>query len=299
MALSDLGSFTAAASQLRIAQSSLSRAVKQAERSLQLQLFERTTRRVTPTEAGVTVVGVARQIMADYNSGMSHLDGYLDGTWGSLRLSCLPSLAATLLPPFLRRFGQQFPDVSVTVDDALSEGAIDSLINGASDLALVASRGALPAHLRRRLLAEDVFYAVFAPEHPSADAPSVPWESLSGERYIAFSHATSIRSRVDAAMDEHAVTVEQVLEARNVTTVGGLVAGGVGVSVVPAFVLPMLRFAGVRPVELTPTVTRPIMILRDGRRPATKPVLSWLDLMWSDESLRLDLPGVRWEPRTL
>lgn len=294
VALADEGTFTAAADSLGLAQSSLSRSVSEAERRLRVPLFVRTTRHVAPTTDGEAVVAIARSVVQDFDTGLAHVQGYLTGTRGSLRIATLPSLAATLLPPFVMTLRNAHPDVAVTVEDRLSEGVLQGVRNGAVDLAITARGPAQPRHSEVLPLATDDFFLAVPPEDALAERTEMPWAELTDRPLVGFAGSTSIRQLVDQALGQHDVVPGSLIEAQNVGSVAGLVAGGLGVAAVPGFVLPLLEFAHLRYVPLVPTVSRSIVMLRDARRPVTPAVRTWLGLLTGPDAPRPRLRGVHW-----
>lgn len=296
VALADEGTFTAAAASLGIAQSSLSRSVAEAERRLRVPLFVRTTRRVAPTPDGAAIVGVARSVVADFDAGLAHVEGYLSGTRGSLRIATLPSLAATLLPPFVLALRSAHPGVSITVEDRLSEGVLNSLGDGTVDLAVTALGPRRPRQSELIPVAQDDFFLAVPEGHALAERPDITWSDLDGRSLVGFSGSTSIRLLVDEALHAHDVTPAGMIEAQNVGSVAGLVAGGLGVAAVPGFVLPLLEFARLRYLPLVPRVSRRIVLLRDARRPITPAVRTWVGMVTGPGAPRPELRGVTWAP---
>lgn len=270
IAVADHGTYTAAAQALGVAQSSLSRAVIEAERRVGVRLFERTTRRVEPTVDGRELVEVARRLVAEFDATLAHVEGYVAGTRGAVSVAALPSIAATLLPPVLAAFRRPRPDVSVVVRDGLSGEVLSMLVHGEVDLGLTVARE-LPPELVARTVAEDGF-AVAVPEgHELAEAAEVPWSTLDGRPLVAFDRTSSIRGHTDAAYARVGIRPGPLTEARNVGAVAGLAGGGLGVAVVPGLVLPLVAFAGLvwRPL-VEPVVRREVRLVRHRDRPLSR-----------------------------
>jgi len=268
VAVADHGGFTAAATQLSVAQSSLSRTVADVERRLRVQVFERTTRSVRLTSHGRAVVELSRRVLADHDAGMRHLEGYLAGHQGRIAVACLPSVAATLLPPVVVAFRARFPLVQLHVVDGLATEVVDAVRAGSVDLAVTADPGP-SAGLTVEELHVDPFSCAFPPGHRFSGRTGVAWAELTDEPFITFGTDSSIRGPVDHALLGAGAVPAPVLEARNVGAVAGLTAAGLGVTAVPGLVLPMMAFAGVEHVPLTPTVERRICLLRAPDRPLT------------------------------
>lgn len=304
-------SFTLAAAELGVAQSSLSRTVLEVERRLRTPLFQRSTRRVLLTSDGEAVVTVARGVIEHVDTGLAHIEGYLAGTRGSITIATLPSLAATLLPPMIRVYQRLHPDVAVHVEDNLSDQVTEHLRSGRADLALTThpgdgrsggdaggGSGGGPgggAEYVARPIASDSFFLAVHPDHRYAGAETVEWSDLQSEPLIAFGPASSVHKAVTAALDDAAVSPATIVRAQNVAAVAGLAASGLGVAPVPGFVLPLMRFAGLAFVPLVPERSRSITLVRHRDRPLSPAVSAWMDVV--DRHLGSGpegLPGVRW-----
>lgn len=273
LAVARTRSFTRASEELLIAQSSLSRTVAQVERIAGTALFERTTRHVTLTPDGEVFAHMAEQVVTAYYEGSAHFNGYLRGNRGHLRVAALPSLAATLIPQVVLRLRDLHPGVEVEVEDVLAADIDDSVRSGQVDLAVTASleldapASATAGDLLFEPMATDVFRLVTAPDHPLAGRDTVPWKALSRESFVSFDDASSVRSITDAVLATQGIIPVSRVSARNVATVAGLCAAGLGVSAAPAFVLPLMAFAGLASASLVePIVRRRIGILSDPRR---------------------------------
>ncbi|OYO06908.1 LysR family transcriptional regulator [Enemella evansiae] len=299
VAVADAGGFTAAAERLRIAQSSLSRTVAEVERRLGRPVFERTTRSVVVTATGEQVLAIARECVSGHERAMRQLDGLLAGSSGRVALAALPSIAAGLLPPAIARFRAERPGVELLVQDGLA-AEVEELIRRAEvDLAfsVAAPTG---ESFRVRRIARDRFCCVFPADHRYAAADGeLAWAELAGEDFVRFTTASSIRRHVDRILGDQQLDLGEQAEARNVGAVAGLVAAGMGVSVVPGLVLPMMAFAGLRHRPLTaPEAYRGIQLLQLRDRvpaPAAAALIDLLDAMAGTGSPLP--PAVEWVPR--
>jgi len=268
VAVADHGSFTAAASALGLVQSSLSRAVAEAERRLDLHLFDRTTRRVDVTPDGSEVVEYARRILREFDGGLLEIERFVTGDRGTVTVACLPSIAATLLPPLVQAFRKKHPEVRLVIRDGLRKEVLDALYGGSVDVAIVTVAGPLDG-LTQRTLTKDSFYCAMAPTHPLARRKVVQWADFDGEPFIAFGPESSIAEPVLRALAEAGAQPGLITRAQNVGAVAGLAAAGLGVTAVPELVLPMMSFAGLVHVPLVPTVERTIAVLQVERRHQT------------------------------
>ena len=97
-AVARAASFTAAAAEMHVSQSSLSRAVADLERHLGVQPLERDSRNVQLTPAGAEALRIAEQIVTAHRAGMKEFRRFLLGESGRVAVATLPSVAAVRLP---------------------------------------------------------------------------------------------------------------------------------------------------------------------------------------------------------
>lgn len=106
-------SFTRAAAQLGMTQSSLSHAIRRLEGRLGLRLLSRTTRSVAPTEAGERLLQTVRPAFEGIDAEIDALTSLRERPAGSVRITAAEHAAETVLLPGLRRFLPAYPDIQV------------------------------------------------------------------------------------------------------------------------------------------------------------------------------------------
>lgn len=273
------GSFTEAARELRVAQSSLSRTVLAMERGMGVRLLERTTRRVVCTPEGEELLAVAERVLGSHRAEMAGLERFLGGSRGTVTVATLPSVAAVLLPSVIARFRERAPEVGVHLLDGMSRKALDLLSAGECDLALAVT-GDLPPDLCARPLVRDRYFAVVPPGHPFAERAALRWRDLAEEPFIAIGEDSSVRAGTDFAFSRAGVTPEHVIQAGNISTVGGLLSAGLGVSALPALVRTLMTFADHERVALTdPVVDRRLSVVTHRSRRLGPAAANFLDLL--------------------
>jgi DNA-binding transcriptional LysR family regulator len=288
--------------ELTLAQSSVSRTVAEVERAIGARIFERSTRHVELTAEGRAFAEMATGVVRQYDEGFAHFAGYLDGTGGVLRIAALPSLAATLLPQVLSRFRRDRPGVQLEVEDVLASEVVDHVRDGSVDLALTAATAPGPAPPRTvgglpfAAVAADEFRCLVHPEHAWASRRSVRWDDLAREAFVCFDPASSVRVLVDATLDARGLEPPRRITARNLATVAGLVAAGLGVTAVPALVLPMMEFAGLVSLPLRePTLRRHVGLLSDPRRRRSEAAAALVQVLRAQADEGAALPaGASW-----
>lgn len=141
--VADLGSFTRAASVLRVAQPALSRQVRALEVELRQPLFERNGRGVTLTAAGQRLLGHGRGILQQLERARLDLEEQRGAASGLLSIGLPPSVSRTLTAPLVEAFRSHFPRATLTVVEGLSTYVLEWLAQGRIDCAVVYN--AMPA----------------------------------------------------------------------------------------------------------------------------------------------------------
>jgi DNA-binding transcriptional LysR family regulator len=138
VAVAESGSFTAAAKRVSRSQSAVSQKVLRLEDSLNVRVFERTSRSLTLTRDGERVLAAGRRLLAQYDDFMRELRE--PPQLASLRLGVSENLVQSQLPLILARFGQRFPSVQLELTTGSSEDLIDSYEAGLLDVVFARRR---------------------------------------------------------------------------------------------------------------------------------------------------------------
>lgn len=134
LALFEERTLRGAASRLNLAESSVSRTLKDLERSLKVSLFDRTPRGMSPTIFGTSFAKHARSIRAELNRAIDELIDLGGGSGGTASIGITPSFAAVLLPRACARVHSKHANANIKVYDGLHDELIPRLITGELDL---------------------------------------------------------------------------------------------------------------------------------------------------------------------
>lgn len=280
VAVIDHGSFTAAADVLQIAQPSLSRRIHTLEAALGIRLFAPVGRRMELTDAGRGVVGAGRRALAELGSIESMVASVQSLTTGSLRVTGLPSLVATVLPELVGRFHREYPGVRVevfTVEDA--EELVEAVRVGRADAAAgVIER--VPADLAARALPAQEFAAVL----PAGGDEREPGRRLSTHdlehrTLVTLPRGTSIRELTDTVYRSLGVQPPRVLTTTQRDSLVPLGIAADGITIVPEVLARTAPAYGGRLVALTPPLRRAIGIIHRPDGPGNPALAGLLDLV--------------------
>ncbi|MFI6520396.1 LysR family transcriptional regulator [Spirillospora sp. NPDC050679] len=263
LALAEHGHFGRAAAALGIAQPPLSRQIADLERELGVLLFRRTGRGVFPTAAGEELLVRARAVVAGLDAIGGQVARAARGESGELRMGFVASALIDLLPHVLGRFGAQRPRVRLRLEERSSAGCCAAMAEGALDVIVTrgAPSGAGSERLRSIIVGHDRLVALVCRGHPLAGTGPLPAERLRG---LALITAPSDEEPATAAVLPK-LQPGRVVHARDMHTISGLVACGVGIGLAPACIRKVIR-PDVRVRDIDPAVDLPPLVLsfRDG-----------------------------------
>jgi DNA-binding transcriptional LysR family regulator len=228
LAVVEEGSFTGAAARVRISQPAVSRAIATLEAELGAALLTRGRSEVQLTDAGRAAVAHAREAVQHEEALRALVAAAAAPVRGVLLLASMPSVTGTLIPPLVRRFRDRHPDVELRLFEGSDDEVRAWLNTGGAEIGVVT----LPAPgFQTQPLGHDEFVAVLPADHRLASLPAVPLSELSDEPFILPTGGCAPLI-TDAARRAH-VRLSVRFEASDVSSLVGMVASGLGVSIAP------------------------------------------------------------------
>ncbi|MCY1164693.1 Hydrogen peroxide-inducible protein activator [compost metagenome] len=235
VALAECRQFTVAAERCHMSQPAFSQMITRLEAQAGTRLFERDTRNVSLTAEGLLLLPVAQRLLADMKAVQGELSDHANGRRGKVAIAALPSLSDEWLPGLVAAFRRRWPGVRVQLFDVATEPGLELLRQGIVDFALTA-RMPYPEEFEVRPLFSERFFLVCAPGHPLAGRKRVTAASLAGCDYIHSSRSGSVWPYLSPFFEDVALG-DSGLEVMQFGTLAGLIASGLGVSVIPGFSL--------------------------------------------------------------
>jgi LysR family carnitine catabolism transcriptional activator len=262
LVLAETGSFRRTAAQVHLSQSAVSGVIARLEEALATRLFDRTTRSVHLTAAGLVFVEQARLLSAQTQEALQRVQHITQIQSGKVSLAALPSLAATVVPQVMARFAQQHPDIELQLHDTLSGPAFDLVRAGTVDFALTAANPDY-ADLDYTPLSADGFVLLMPLGHRLAKSQSpLNWLQVTELTHISMPLPTSVRQYANAAFMEHRLAFKPRYEVEHIATIHAMVKAGLGVAALPELAAAFVQQAGVVTRRLTgPDIQRPLGVV--------------------------------------
>ncbi len=229
-------SFSRAAQLLHIAQPPLSAQIKQLEDDLGVQLFERTRRGVRLTAAGQVLLVEARRIFIQLEQTARIVERVGSGEVGRLNLGFVPSASNEVLPPLLHHFRSNFPDVELFLEEMTPDEIVKRLQNTQIDIGFFYLPFEEP-NLDFRAVSRESLIVALPESHPLADQPLIELRALASEPFILPMRykMPGLYGQVLALCRQAGFTPRAVQkDVWLIQTIVGLVAGGIGVALVPS-----------------------------------------------------------------
>jgi len=182
---------------LNIAQPAATKSIKELEEALGVQLFERSSRGVTPTLYGDVIIKHAKLILTQLRHASEELQSIESGLSGRVFVGTLLAASPTLLPRSLALLRERRPGIAVTVIEGTIDKLMPSLRTGDLDVVL----GRLPDFREREGLDQEVLYnepiAIVAREgHPLAAKATIDLSELAEQAWILPPPETSLRRQL-------------------------------------------------------------------------------------------------------
>jgi LysR family transcriptional activator of glutamate synthase operon len=242
--------FTRAAEELHVAQSALSHQIRRLEAELGTELFERTSRRVAPTEAGDAVAARARRVLSEIDGVKEEIDELEGVVRGHISIGALLPGGEIDVPGLVARFSEAHPGIEVMLREGTAGDMFGHLVEDEIDAAFCLLHGELPAGLVVERLSEDEVVVAFAPGAAPARKRVAPAD-LRPYPVVAPRSGSTIKAAVDDLFARAGEPFHVSLESGDPFLLRCLVSGGFGAAILPRSLTqregPPIEIRGLRP----------------------------------------------------
>jgi len=274
--------FTRAASVCGVSQSGLSAAIRALEDELGTSLFDRTTRRVEPTPAGLALLPHARTMLAQAAAARDAVVRATRELSGSLRVGAEQCLGIVDVVALLDRVHRRYPLVDLDFTQAGSHELVRLVRDGRLDVAFIATEDHLGA-VSRVEFGRRPMILLAAPDHPLARVGSLDWSQLTDVDFVDFHESWAIRSLNDSMCLGNGVTRHVRCTVNDVHTLLDLVHRGLGAAIVPQHVGAKPQASGLTALTMPPSAPDWVVSAITGEPSATTSLV--LDLLDIDLAL--------------
>lgn len=232
VAVADLRSFIQAADQCCISQPTLSTQIKKMEESLGVQIFERTNKKVLPTESGKLIIESARSILMEIDHIKELAEISQNPLVGNFRLGAFPTLSTYIFPGLVTKIRQTMPGLRLILIEEKTHALISQLKEGHIDAALLA----LPIEedfLEVRELFTDEFKLAVAGDNPLAAMTTIKQSDLQDQQLLLLDEGHCLRGQALQVCQLIHAEEQQDVRATSLETLRQMVRAGTGITFMP------------------------------------------------------------------
>ncbi|MBI2276523.1 MAG: LysR family transcriptional regulator [Dechloromonas sp.] len=252
-AIADSGSLSAAALRVSLATSSASARLAHLEAALQVSLFTRHARGLTPTMAGDTVVRHARQVLARLGQLEVDLAQYAGGAAGRVSILANSSALNSFLPGDLAGFRRIRPEAQLGIEERPSREIVRAIEVGEAEVG-IAALTTVPAGIDAQRYRAERLVLIVPPGHRSGGETRSFAQRVTDEAFVCLSTGSSFHTFMMNVATACGVRLDVRFQGRSHGAVCNMVAAGMGVGVVPLTVAQREMADGKAPFKVVPLV---------------------------------------------
>ena len=273
--VAEVGSFSEAADRLYLTQSAISKRIALLEQQIGKRLFDRIARQVSLTEAGNELLPRARRILQEYENALQAINDLSGEASGTLRLAISHHLGLHRLPPILKQFAQQYPNVTLDIEFMDSEKAYEQVLHGDSEVAVITL--ALEAHhnINSKVIWNDPLRFICAQDHPLAQIKQPELKDLADYPIILPGINTYTGQIIQNLFQKEGIPLKAPMSTNYLETISTMVEIGLGWSVLPET---LVRDLHVMPFEQI-SIERELGYIHHTKRSLSNAAVAFLSLL--------------------
>ena len=274
----ETGSFSAAADDLYISQSSLSKQIMALEKDLDVQLFDRSKRQVALTDAGRVFHKHALNFHRIHDSMLLDLRDFRK-TSASLSIAAIPVIAQYGITSYVAQFKRIYPKINLNLDEREASTVLPALSQHKYDLAFVRDYGIDTEQYATLEVVKDRMMVAVSRNHPMANRESVSLAELSDENFIMFNKGTLVYELAVTACHSEGFEPRVFYSSLRGASIIGLVASNSGIALMMEKVLHYYRNPDVLAIPLEKNIESRIVIAYLRNDPLSQSARTFLQFM--------------------
>jgi LysR family transcriptional regulator, transcription activator of glutamate synthase operon len=275
--VADLGSFSSAAEELYISQSSLSKQIIALEKELGVALFDRSKRKIALAPAGETFLKHALNINTEYQALMRDIGEHKKNS--TLSIVAIPVIAQYEITSYIAKFREKYPNIQFTLDEREATFILPALKDRLYDLAIIRDNYLDTKRYSITVIANDHLSVIVSKAHKYAARKSISLGELSNENFIMFDKGTIVHEiSVDAC--QKAGFIPRIFYASlRVESIVGLVASNSGIAPIMEKIYAYHKHPDVVAIPLQEIIESNIVIVHPRSKKLSKPARNFMELI--------------------
>lgn len=245
VAISEQGSFSAAADKVFITHAAVGQQMKRLEESFDVILFDRSEKSPRLNQLGQALVPKAQKLINDYENLFAGLIG--DAQFiGELTLGAVPTTIRELIPRSIKRLMENYPDLYIRVVPGIGGSLFDQVLRGAVDAAIISKPENIDKNLHWYPIAEEELVLVTSTKIGGDD----PVKILQEMPFIRHNRRAAAGLVVEQWLSQNKIEVRETMVTDSIETLTSMVTHNLGVAIVPNLCMPGPVFAKLRKISL-------------------------------------------------
>lgn len=232
LSIVDTGSFSAAADEHYISQSSLSKVIISLEKELSVILFDRSKRKVSLTEAGEAFLRHSRLLVADYKAMLVELDGYKTSS-DSFSIGAIPVLPQYGIATLVAQFRDNYPHIRFSLEEIDGLNILPALNERRFDLAFTRHNYIDQDQFSSLEICKDKLLVVVSKKNRYASRTSISLQELVNDNFILFDKVTDLHKLIIDECGKAGFEPTIFYSSHRKASVLGLVATNIGLALMP------------------------------------------------------------------
>jgi LysR family transcriptional regulator, transcription activator of glutamate synthase operon len=257
-----LGSFSLAAEELFISQSSLSKHIMALEKELNIQLFNRTSRKVTLSEAGTQFLPYANQCQEIKKRMLNIQAGQISGKNQTVNIASIPVMAQYGITGVISRFQKEHPEINLSVSEHETHQILRLVESGECELAFTRESKEESQILEYNPFYKDYLVAVLPGTHPLATEKTISLTQLKKSEFLFLDKGTTLYNLCFEACSNSGFMPKIKYTGRRPENIIDLVSQGMGIALLMKRHTNYFKHPGVSCVDVTPAVESTICLAR-------------------------------------
>jgi LysR family transcriptional regulator, transcription activator of glutamate synthase operon len=250
LSIVETSSFSAAAEEYYISQSSLSKRIIALEDELGVLLFDRSKRKVSLTNAGEAFFEHALKIYSSYKALLVDISGFKSGE-GSFKIAAIPVIAQYGITTYIAQFKEVYPTIEFTLDELDGLNILSAVEDHRYDLAF--TRHHLLDHdkFTSMEISKDKLLVIVSSKNKHAQRSSISINELSNDNFIIFDKVTDLNSLITGECRKAGFEPTIFYSSHRKVSVFSLVAANIGIALMPSKIFEYHKNPDILAIPLT------------------------------------------------
>jgi LysR family transcriptional activator of glutamate synthase operon len=278
LSIVDTSSFSAAAEEHYISQSSLSKMIIALEKELAVTLFDRSKRKIALTEAGEAFLRHVRKLNADYKAMLVELEGYKSEA-DSFSIAAIPVLPQYGIATMIAQFKDRFPRIHFSLEEIDGLNILPALTEDRFDLAFTRHNFLNLEQFASLEIRKDKMLLVVSKNNRHANRSSISLKELANDNFIMFDRVTELHQLVMEECAKAGFEPTIFYSSHRKVSVVSLVETNIGIALMPVKVYEYHRQPDVVAIPLEETIECNIVLAYLKNKELPKEAIYFVDFM--------------------